>query len=513
MALRNKLAAAVLVFVAYMGVHIAVPNQALAACATQSYGSVTQTISVPASGTYRVWSRIKAPDSSSNSFMLHIDGGTCYTVGNGAITANTWTWVDYQNGSTSSKIDVTLTAGTHTIVMFGNEPNLQVDRVVLTSDTSCVPSGTGDNCANPPDTTAPIVTLTNPGTIASGATTVSLSAAATDGVGVTKVEFYVDGALKGSDTTSPYTYTWDIQSVTPGNHTLTAKAYDAAGNSSTSAAVVVNIPTPPPITYYFAYSTSQNRSSPVALDGKTVSGSIYPILLPTTNVTSVRFWIDDNTAAARSESSAPYDLIGGEIVSGEDRALPFDLTKLTNGPHKVTAVVTHSLGESTIVANFTVTGGIVVNPVDTTAPTTSVTSPTASQQLSGTVNLTANASDSVGVTKVEFYVDGALKGNDATSPYSLSIDTKTLSEGTHTVVTKAYDAAGNVGTSSSIAFKVSNGTYRDEDINQDGVVNLLDFSALAGKFGQSSSVGRADINKDGVVNILDFSRLASQFGK
>jgi hypothetical protein len=56
-------------------------------------------------------------------------------------------------------------------------------------------------------------------------------------------------------------------------------------------------------------------------------------------------------------------------------------------------------------------------------------------------------------------------------------------------------------------------TYLAEDINQDGHVNLLDFSLLAAKFGQSgTNLGRADINGDAYVNILDFSRLAAKFG-
>jgi hypothetical protein len=55
--------------------------------------------------------------------------------------------------------------------------------------------------------------------------------------------------------------------------------------------------------------------------------------------------------------------------------------------------------------------------------------------------------------------------------------------------------------------------YLAEDINQDGHVNLLDFSMLAAKFGQSGAgLGRADINADGTVNLLDFSSLAAKFG-
>ncbi|MBS1785219.1 MAG: M4 family metallopeptidase [Acidobacteria bacterium] len=90
---------------------------------------------------------------------------------------------------------------------------------------------------------------------------------------------------------------------------------------------------------------------------------------------------------------------------------------------------------------------------DTTAPTVSASE----SGTSGTITFSASASDNVGVTKVEWYVDGSLKGSDTTSPYSMTLDSTTLSNASHTLTAKAYDAAGNVGSSSSVAFTVNNG--------------------------------------------------------
>src|SRR5213075_1066094 len=86
---------------------------------------------------------------------------------------------------------------------------------------------------------------------------------------------------------------------------------------------------------------------------------------------------------------------------------------------------------------------------DTIPPTTSITAPANGATVSGTTNVTASASDNVGVTKVEFYMDGALRTTDTTAPYSWSWNTTTFANSSHTLVTKAYDAAGNVGTSST----------------------------------------------------------------
>jgi len=70
--------------------------------------------------------------------------------------------------------------------------------------------------------------------------------------------------------------------------------------------------------------------------------------------------------------------------------------------------------------------------------------------------VTASASDNVGVTKVEFYLDGVLKSTDTTSPYSWSWDTTTATNAAHSLVSKAYDAAGNIGTSATVSVTVSN---------------------------------------------------------
>jgi hypothetical protein len=67
---------------------------------------------------------------------------------------------------------------------------------------------------------------------------VSLPANASDDVGVTKVEFYIDGELDSTDTAAPYEATWYTTYYTKGNHTITAKAYDDIGNIGTATITV-----------------------------------------------------------------------------------------------------------------------------------------------------------------------------------------------------------------------------------------------------------------------------------
>jgi hypothetical protein len=186
-----------------------------------------------------------------------------------------------------------------------------------------------------------------------------------------------------------------------------------------------------------------------------------------------------------------------------------------------TAVAGSGSTQLTVTGNAT-HGGAYTNPTttpgtvnfstpDTTAPTTAISSPAAGSNIFTTATIASTATDNVGVTKVELYVDGVLKASDSSSPYSFSVNTTAMANGTHSFQTKAYDAAGNVGSSTIIALTVKNWP---EDINQDGNVDLLDFSTLASKYGQSGSgVGRADINGDGTVNLLDFSLLAAKYGQ
>ena len=94
---------------------------------------------------------------------------------------------------------------------------------------------------------------------------------------------------------------------------------------------------------------------------------------------------------------------------------------------------------------------------DTTPPVTSITAPASGATLSGTTTVSASASDNVGVTSVEIYVDGTLKATDTSTPYNFAWDTTTVPNGSHSLVTKAYDAAGNVGTSTAVSVTVSNG--------------------------------------------------------
>jgi hypothetical protein len=100
--------------------------------------------------------------------------------------------------------------------------------------------GTATLSVTVPDTTPPTVSITSPanGSTVTKAKTVTIAATASDDRAVVRVEFRVSGVLKCTDTTAPYTCAWAVPKQANVTYTLTAKAFDAAGNNATATATV-----------------------------------------------------------------------------------------------------------------------------------------------------------------------------------------------------------------------------------------------------------------------------------
>lgn len=131
-----------------------------------------------------------------------------------------------------------------------------------------------------------------------------------------------------------------------------------------------------------------------------------------------------------------------------------------------------------------------LDDLDGVPPTATITAPANGANVSGNVNVSANASDNIGIERVEFLLDGALLGSDASAPYSVVWNSATATNGAHALAARAVDLAGNTGTSAAVNVTVSGGitggdtittSFANEDAN-DGYVK-----AFAG--GGSPAVG------------------------
>ena len=278
-----------------------------------------------------------------------------------------------------------------------------------------------------PDTTPPAVSITSPvnGATVSGVTTVAISA--TDASGVSSVAFHIDGIFKTTLFTAPYVYSWDTTSATNGPHILMAIAHDSFQNSaSTSITVTVDnfIDITPPTT---------SITSPAA--GAIVSGTV-----------TISATTSDNVGVATVEFLADGVLLGTDTVA--PYSFSWDTTKVANGSHTLKSRATDTSGNIGESASVSVTVSNVVS--DTTPPTVSITNPLNGSTVArrSSVTITASASDNIGVTKVEFYVNGTLTCADTILPYGCIWKVPVKPKATYTIQAKAYDAAGNTATHS-----------------------------------------------------------------
>ena len=276
------------------------------------------------------------------------------------------------------------------------------------------------------DVISPTVSITAPSAGATLRGSVQLAATAADAGGVQTLDFLVDGSVISSVTgaTAP-TAAWDTTTLADGPHKLSAKATDKAGNAATSAEIGVTVDNTPP---------DPSITAPTA--GATFSRSI-----------PVAASVPDASRVLR------VDLLANGVVVGSDFAPPWNLTWATGA---VTGAVTLTVTARDAAGNTATSPAVDVTVKDLTAPSVSLSSPAGGSSVKGTAFLTATAVDDIGVSHVQFYVDGVLLLDDTAAPWSASWDTSALS-GLHALSAKAFDAAGNAATSASVAVMVDNG--------------------------------------------------------
>ena len=329
------------------------------------------------------------------------------------------------------------------------------------------------------DGIAPVTAISSP---AAGATvfgTVVVSATATDNVGVTSVQFAVDGVNVGAALAAlPYQMSWNTTTVTDGSHALSVTARDAAGNTTTSTVVNVVVANGAP---------AVALTAPADLSVVTGVVSVGANASSSAGITKVEFYRDANVLIGTSTNS-PY-------------SVTWDTTGLVQGS-------SHTLSAKAYAANgVTLTSAVrTVTIKDTTAPAVAMTAPAAGSALSNSVTVSATASDNVGVTKVEFYVDGVLVATDTTAPYSATWNTNNSTLGAHSLTAKAYDQAANATTSASVAVTVSDTVKPTVSITSpanNAQVNRSTDVTIAANASDNRAVARVEFYVNNVLTCSD----------
>lgn len=282
------------------------------------------------------------------------------------------------------------------------------------------------------DTTPPTISITSPASGANVSGTIAVTATASDNVAVASVQFQVDGANFGAlAATTLYSTSLNTTTLANGKHTLTAVATDTSNNKGTSAAVSITVNN--------ANGTLPTVSITSPASGVTVSGTITVTgnASDSAGIANVQFQVDGSNLGAAA-TTAPY-------------SASLNTTTLANGKHTLTAVATDRSNNKATSAAVSITVNNTNQPV-----TVSITSPASGATVSGTISVTANASAGAGVASVQFLLDGVNLGSaDTLSPYSVSWDTVTASNGGHVLAAKATDNSGNSATSSGVNVTVS----------------------------------------------------------
>jgi hypothetical protein len=254
--------------------------------------------------------------------------------------------------------------------------------------------------------------------------------ASTDDGGVAGYKVYRGGTQIATTTTTSYGDTGLAPLTTYG---YAVSAFDTAGNDSPKSAVV-NATTA-------ADTTAPSVSLTAPANGAAVSGTtnLTATALDDVGVTGVQFLLDGKP-------------LGPELVT-PPYAFSWNTAAAPGGSHVLAARARDAANHFATSAEAKVT----IAPPDTSPPTAAITLPTNNAPVSDVVNLTAVASDNVGVVGLQFLVDGVNSGQEDTDPpYELPWNSRAVANGPHTLTARSRDAAGNSTPSAPITVNVAN---------------------------------------------------------
>jgi hypothetical protein len=363
------------------------------------------------------------------------------------------------------------------------------------------------------DITPPSVALIAP---ASGATLsgpVTVRATATDDVAVARVEFYAGSRLLGIDLAAPYELIWDTTTASNALHSLTAKAIDTNQNPAVSPAVSVTVSNSGNATHDPAFAapscaslSSRCDTVDLVLGRGNLSGGKEPNAPNTlhgscADLDTGTFHVQESLDRLKVSTLDGTDLAAGKTVrvdatvwaGSNPSADGLDLFTAVDPVQPswtyLTTLVPSASGQQVLSATYVLpesslqairgvfrNGGsispcasdqgqgdrddlvfTVSAPPDTTPPSTFIATPIEGSTVRDTVSVQASASDNHSVRKVELYVNGALVGTDTSAPWGVPWNTRGLANGsTHALTVKAYDAAGNAGTSAPVSVIIGN---------------------------------------------------------
>jgi subtilisin family serine protease len=194
------------------------------------------------------------------------------------------------------------------------------------------------------DQTPPTVTITAPVANTPVRGRLTLSAHATDNVGVSKVLFFVDDILVGADATAPYAVSWDSDMAGHGVHRLVARVFDSSGNQAGSAPRTITVDLVPPVTMI---------TSP--MPGATITGgvTVAASAADAGGINKVVFF--DGAAEIATDTTAPYSF------TWDTSRVPSGIHQLATRAHDIAGNVGASASVSVTVQNAAIPTELIVS--------------------------------------------------------------------------------------------------------------------------------------------------------
>jgi len=316
---------------------------------------------------------------------------------------------------------------------------INIDVVDLSGNqTSLYPVAVYVDNLEEPDITPPNIVIYEPAANQTVFGAVDILTIATDNDSVSKVEFYQNYELVGTDFTASYTYFWNtLIEDDDTEHIWFAIAYDAQSNSTQSDPIIFkvdNLDGIPPsglITYPYA---GQYVSDIISFQAEAYDN---------VGVDNIQFSINDSIVSIDNETPFEYSWNTLNYLEDQEHQLTIVISDFNNNSYETGLFVT-----------------VDNNPIpedDTIYPFASILNPVSGQTVSDTISVVGFATDNFQITQVQFFLNNEIVSTLTDTPYTFLWSTLELADSSEHVLTMtAEDQSGNTTTAQPVLVNISN---------------------------------------------------------
>ena len=466
---------------------ITVPNTSPIGYLDQAINQTNGTTTIPQSGTLYVsgWAVDQEDKAPLTKVEIRIDGSV---VGNATLggsrpdIATLFGSSAYTNAGWTFSYNIgTLSPGNHTVSAVAYD-SLSATTVVTNTPTITVPNtlpiGYLDQAINQTNGTT---TIPQSGTMYVSGWAVDQE----DKAPITKVEIKIDGSVVGNATlggsrpdiatlfgssaytNAGWTFSYNIGSLAPGNHTVSALAYDSLGATTVATNTpTITVPNTPPIGYLDVAINQANGTTTIPQSGTLYVSGWAVDQQDKAPITKVEIRIDGSVVGNATLGGSRPDiatLFGSSAYTNAGWTFSYNIGTLAAGLHTISAVAYDSLGATTILTSTPTITVPNTAPIGYLDVALNQADGTTTIPQSGTMYVSGWAvdqEDKAPITKVEIRIDGSVVGNATlgiaradiatlfgssaytNAGWTFSYNIGSLATGGHTISAVAYDSLG-----------------------------------------------------------------------